>query len=127
MQRVWLLLICMLLLIAACAPAVPDSAETVAEAPAAVEATGEADADAEVAAVEADAAAETVSETATETATEAPVVDDTAADESMPAPSDDVAAFPATTFEEAAIFRTFDHFKGAEEPIVEIIEYGDFQ
>ena len=35
--------------------------------------------------------------------------------------------FPATTAEEANIVREVDYFKGAEEPLVTIIEYGDFQ
>lgn len=34
---------------------------------------------------------------------------------------------PATTAEEAAQVRPQDWFKGAEEPAVAIIEYGDFQ
>lgn len=37
------------------------------------------------------------------------------------------AGFPATTPEEAGIVRQRDWVKGADDPVVTIIEYGDFQ
>jgi cytoskeletal protein RodZ len=110
MKRVWLLLIGVLLLMAACAPAQPESAETVADTP--------------VAAVETEATVPTDDFASAETEIES---EPTAATDETPAETDAVAGFPAQSFDEAATFRTFDHFKGAEEPIVEIIEYGDFQ
>lgn len=44
-------------------------------------------------------------------------------------PSNELAAttFPATTVEEAAVIRDNDWAKGATDPAVTIIEYGDFQ
>ena len=34
---------------------------------------------------------------------------------------------PASTIPDAAVLRDTDHTKGAEEPVIAIIEYGDFQ
>lgn len=114
MKRVWLLLICLLMLLGACAPAEPDSAETVTEATAVVDQAAAPATDSE------DSEDTAVSESADTTAAEV-------GEEIEQPASDDAVAFPATTFEEAAVLRATDHFKGAEEPIVEIIEYGDFQ
>ena len=42
--------------------------------------------------------------------------------------ADSASSFtPAATIDEAAVTRPQDHVIGAEEPIVAIIEYGDFQ
>jgi PBP1b-binding outer membrane lipoprotein LpoB len=38
-----------------------------------------------------------------------------------------IPGFPATTVQEASIVRERDWKKGAEDPLVSIIEYGDFQ
>ena len=38
-----------------------------------------------------------------------------------------VAIFPATTVDEAAVIRERDWVHGATDPLVTIIEYGDFQ
>ena len=38
-----------------------------------------------------------------------------------------IAGFPATTVEEASIVRDRDWTKGTDDPLVSIIEYGDFQ
>lgn len=35
--------------------------------------------------------------------------------------------FPAASFPEALDERNVDHFKGAEDPVLTVIEYGDFQ
>lgn len=45
---------------------------------------------------------------------------------SNPAPSSG-SITPATTLIEAAVLREQDHFRGAVDPLVTIIEYGDYQ
>jgi hypothetical protein len=45
----------------------------------------------------------------------------------LPAAQPAEAGFPATTPEEAGVVRQRDWTKGAAEPVVTIIEYGDFQ
>ncbi len=55
-----------------------------------------------------------------------PAVFETAATAVLSA--DSASSFtPAATIDEAAVIRPQDHVIGAEEPIVAIIEYGDFQ
>lgn len=50
-------------------------------------------------------------------------------DGSSSEPANEVAmpGFPATTVEEASIVRDRDWVKGTDDPLVAIIEYGDFQ
>ena len=102
-----------LLLLAACTPAEPDSAETEVEAPSA-ESSQEND-------------AEEPTPTAPSPVDEPEVTETEAVVEEKPTVNEEIAGFPATNFEEAAVLRERDWFKGAEEPVVEIIEYGDFQ
>ena len=125
MKRLLIFMLLAMVMLAACTPAEPDSAETEAEialadgfetdlaepTPTAPNPADEPEADSsEEATPVADAATE--AEEATEKESET---------------NESVAGFPATNFEEAAVLRERDWFKGAEEPVVEIIEYGDFQ
>ncbi len=65
-------------------------------------------------------------EAESETPTEPAVESDNTASDAPPAAG--LAEFaPAATVEEAAQVRSQDWYKGAEEPAVAIIEYGDFQ
>jgi hypothetical protein len=106
MRKIYLLL---LLLLAACGPAgtpatVPqESTEPAAEAEANIS-------EPTVAATEAGDTVEEIPET------------------SEPSDNSSVTDFsPATTLADASIVRPTDHMLGATEPIVSIIEYGDFQ
>jgi hypothetical protein len=66
-----------------------------------------------------------VAEPVTETAVaEEPAATDGSTD---PVEQEETAVFPATTVAEASIVRDRDWQKGAADPAVTIIEYGDFQ
>ena len=75
-----------------------------------------------------DVAEETIPEAATEEVTAEEAV--TEAEEEVAEGQTAVDAIthnPATSLPQAAELRDLDHTKGAEEPIIAIIEYGDFQ
>ena len=118
MKRYWFLIALMLLILAACSPAETDLVENESEAtPLATEEIRE---DEAMEPEEPDPMV--VEPTAVEEESEVPE------DEPEPTEAPQVeVAFPATNFAEAALLRDSDHFKGADEPTVEIIEYGDFQ
>ncbi len=113
MKRYRFLIAFLLLLLAACGAAEIEPTESVAElTPVATEAVVNEDVPTPTATdqVEPETESETTEEVSEPTAVPALEV-----------------AFPATNFAEAALIRDSDYFKGAEEPVVEIIEYGDFQ
>ncbi len=53
--------------------------------------------------------------------------DATASESENPAPAANAPVVIGATPAEAGVVRVQDHVKGAEEPVVTIIEYGDFQ
>ncbi len=113
MKRYWFLIAFSLLLLAACGPAEIEPSESEVDvAPAAAEAVVEEG-------IPTPAATKPV-----ETESESESND---GDSEPTAAADIEVSFPATNFEEAALIRDTDYYKGAEEPVVEIIEYGDFQ
>ena len=123
-------LFCIILLIGCSAPAdpSPSAPEEAADgsAGAVVEDTAEQDQDMEEAVpTEPPAAtAEPVAEVVTEDESEASDGADASESEDDNPASD---GFPATTVEEALIERANDQVIGAEDPLLTIIEYGDFQ
>lgn len=58
-----------------------------------------------------------------------PVAETETEDESSSEPANEIeiSGFPATTVAEASIVRDRDWVKGTDDPLVAIIEYGDFQ
>ena len=104
-KAIWLLLLAGLL---ACGPttANPQAADTDAEEDTAV------------------SAEQSTDETAEETGQDN---DEPASSPLVVAPPDLDGFAPASTVEEAAVIREQDWRKGAAEPVVVIIEYGDFQ
>lgn len=129
MRIVWLTLLTGLLI--ACSSPAPrtstvDEAEEVADVePAAVE-TAEEPVDPEP--TEADAEKEEVD--AEPTAAEEPVATEPAEETDTEDESEQVDSpthTPAATVEDALVEQPYDHVKGADEPLLTIIEYGDFQ
>ncbi len=115
MKRYGFLIVFLLLILAACGPAETEPTESESDgAPVATEVVEE----------------EGIS---TPTATNQPEAEsegETSDDDEEPEPTveaDVDVTFPATNFAQAALIRDTDYSKGAEEPVVEIIEYGDFQ
>ncbi len=53
--------------------------------------------------------------------------EETAPQSTVPASSSSTTVLTGSTPEEASIIREQDHVKGASDPLVTIIEYGDFQ
>lgn len=107
-KTIWLLLLAALL---ACGPTSPTETQT------AVTSDDEETAVSEV---------ETVEEVEEAPETEA-VEEASNAETTLPVATNFEAFVPATTVEEAAVIREQDWLKGAAEPVVVIIEYGDFQ
>ena len=113
MKRLWLLAVGLLLVLIACgAPPAPADDPAVDESETAVESTSEEDAQ---------ESAETEEESTAE---------ESDADESVVQSSGDntvALATAATTIEEASEPRAGDWIKGADDPLLSIVEYGDFQ
>lgn len=127
MKRTLFLLLVSVLLLAACAPADPDAAASTPDASGAVDPTA-------TAADPVDESADTPTAAPTDLPTDPtvpPVAEDDAADVDAPSNENsddsDGGFVPATSFEDAALVRDVDWVKGAEDPVVVIIEYGDFQ
>ena len=114
MKRYGFLMAFLLLILAACGPAETETTES----------------ESGLTAVATEVVEEEGNPTPTVTDQPAAESEDETSDDAAPEPTvetDVAVAFPATNFAEAALIRDTDYFKGAEEPLVEIIEYGDFQ
>ncbi len=114
MKRYGFLIVFLLLILAACGPAETEPPES----------------ESDVAPVATEVVEEEVIPTPTVTNQPEAEPKGETSDDDEPEPTveaDVEVVFPATNFGEAALIRDTDYFKGAEEPVVEIIEYGDFQ